>query len=100
MAARKRTKKKPALGKPFATAQVCPLGLDMWGTFPDGSMYLFSLSWAEVASLAKKRGKRIAGKGGIERLTEKLGPMLKLKQRPDLACAQRVAELGLQKEMP
>jgi len=71
--------------EPFGTAQICPLGVDLWGNYPDGSIYMYSLRWDEVAALAKRRGKRIAGKGGIEQLVGKLGDVLSATPRAALA---------------
>jgi hypothetical protein len=50
-------------------------------------MYMLTLSWPEVAALAKKRGKRITGKGGIEKLMDKIGDTLPIRRLPAPASA-------------
>jgi hypothetical protein len=41
----------------WGEAQICKQGVDLRGTFNDG-MWILTLSWEEVAALARKRGLR------------------------------------------
>lgn len=65
---------------PFGTAQSCPLGLDLWGNYPDGSVYMLSLTWEEVARFAKEHGKLAVGKGGSQKVVDRLSEVMPLKK--------------------
>jgi hypothetical protein len=43
-------------GKPFGEAQICQLGIDLRGYFKDEGMFCLTISWEEVAILAKEKG--------------------------------------------